>query len=737
MRNRFSLGVLFACAIAAFAFLVNAVSQQIVSKGVNEIELRDAETDMKELYSLLNAATIRFKHHVFDWAVFDEAYAYIQGKDDTFIARSFSNVKIDEMHFTGTAVYDRSCKRLAFVDGSKLVYGEEWAEAEVQAFDSVVQMMAGYDGDSLEGFINVKNVPMLVTIHKIYDSFKKMPFNGYLVMGISIDKYLTELYQNIKGLQFSILPLRVYNMIQDITVKENIKYLETSEEIRVYSVINDIFGKPAFSLELRKPRTIAAFGQELSRKNSLLMLLLCTLVLCAGLVVIHLAQQRGIRHEMEYRVRHDNLTDLPNAMLFHERLAQLINAARHGSGCLGVLFIDIDNFKSLNDCYGYQLGDAILCEMANRLRTLFPHDLVSRPGADKFLIAVTADNEEIFRDKANAVLPELNKPVSIEGDSLHMGASIGYAVFHDKADDSFLLLHRAEFAMHVAKNSGGNAIRGYNETMRTAAIEKKHLEVALREAVENNAFTVHYQPKVDIEKNDVAGCEALVRWQIQDGKWVPPPVFIPIAEETGLVSHIDMFVLRTACRQVLAWQKDYSGAVPIAVNMSVRSVLSDDFLDNVMRILQEEGTPPSLIDIEITESSFMTDMQKALTAVTRLHELGIHIALDDFGTGYSSLQYLSAMPISVLKIDKKFVDDIFSGKEAAQPLIKGIISLAVSLGMHTVSEGVENRDQLDFLVGNGACVIQGYLFSKPLSAADCGEYLRNRKARIEAVLRAA
>ncbi|MBQ7607894.1 MAG: EAL domain-containing protein, partial [Desulfovibrionaceae bacterium] len=348
--------------------------------------------------------------------------------------------------------------------------------------------------------------------------------------------------------------------------------------------------------------------------------------------------------------------------------------------------------------------------------------------------------EDLFRreysvlEKAQKNLEELNKTFAVEGNKLHVNTSIGLAYLSNDCKDIMDLVHNAELAMYDAKRQGGKAISIYDMSMTEAVSGKKQLETALYEAVEKKAFTVHYQPKVDVAKKDIAGCEALVRWQTADGKWVSPAAFVPIAEETGLVTSIDMFVLRKACQQVLAWDKDGSGAVPIAVNMSVRSILSEGFADQVIQILKEEGTPSSLIDIEITETSFMSDMDTAFAAISRLNEAGIRIALDDFGTGYSSLQYLSAMPISFLKIDRKFVDDIFSGNEPAQPLVKSIIALAANLGMQIICEGVEDKNQLAFLVGNGATIIQGYIFSKPLNEADCREYLRNRKEHIARVI---
>ncbi len=435
----------------------------------------------------------------------------------------------------------------------------------------------------------------------------------------------------------------------------------------------------------------------------------------------------------EYRAKHDNLTGLPNNLYLSEKLSKIIDSAKKKKLSVGLLYINIDNFKSVNNCYGYKQGDMVLCMVAQRLRDLVSEQYLARSSADNFLVIITAPNRDLIIKQANSIQNALNEPFAMQGYStLYVGTSLGLVILEADSDKKTNLLHCAELAMFDAKKHGGNAISIFDERMRTTAFDRKQLENALHEAIKNDGFLVYYQPKIDISKNDAAGCEALVRWQL-NGKWISPGDFIPIAEETGLVTPIDMFVLRSACRQALKWKNDVIGDIPVAVNMSAHSILSAGFADQVIRILEQEGTPPSLIDIEITETSFMSDIETAFAAISRLHEYGIRIALDDFGTGYSSLQYLSAMPISFLKIDRKFVIDIFSGKVTAKPLVKSILSLAASLGMKTVSEGVEDTNQLAFLAGNGADIIQGYLFSKPLAPADCEEYLRNRKARITAI----
>lgn len=485
--------------------------------------------------------------------------------------------------------------------------------------------------------------------------------------------------------------------------------------------------------------TIGLFGVAMAIAIAIqifyMMLPIYTIGYLVGCSVLHTFVLEDAK--AEYRAKHDKLTDLPNIVFLLEQLPEIVSKAKKQHLCVGLLHLNLDEFKVVNNCYGYQQGDAILIEIAKRLRDLEHVQYLARSSTDNFRVILTAKNQDLLISQANYVLSAMEEPFAVLDNALHISVSIGMAVLDADCDQEIDLIHCAELAMFDAKKHDGNTISLYNESMKISALDRKKVEDALFKAVENNEFTVFYQPKVDISKNDVVGCEALVRWQGSDGKWISPTVFIPVAEETGLVSRIDMFVLRSACRQVCEWQKDGSGAVPISVNMSVRSILSEGFADHVLRILKEEGTPPSFIDIEITESSFMSDMNTAFKAISRLHDAGLHVELDDFGTGYSSLQYLSAMPISVLKIDKKFVDDIYSGKETAQPLVKSIISLADSLGMLTVSEGVEDKNQLAFLVSNGAHVIQGYLFSKPLSADDCGEFLRNRKARIASVMQTA
>lgn len=726
------LCIIFACIIIFFAFCINYINNTVISNGVNVIELRDAGNDIKTIHSILNEAMVNSRNHTFDWAVFDDTYNFIKYKDNRLISRDLNHLKIDKMNFIASSIYDTKGNRLTFIDGSKFTIGEEWIKSETQIFDRIIQMAITHDIESTEGFIYIKGIAQIISLHKVYDSYKEVPSNGYIIISTAIDKKFRDLVQRTSGLQFSIVPLNTYNNIDTTNIINGCKFVEHKDKLYSYYIVNDIFNNPSFCLEIQKQRDIAAFGKEISQKNFLLMLFLCLLFFCTGFLLLYLVQRRFVQYEMDYREKHDNLTNLPNILFFVEKVDKSIKFIKRWKSKLGVIYLNINNFKSINNCYGYKHGDIVLCEVANRLRQLADNDCIARSNSDNFLVVILANSNKSILEEAKKILKLLNNPFVINNNSLHIGVSLGLAFFTHSCD-SMSLIHYAELARFESKKHGNNIISLFNKKMKTAAFDKKILEVALHEAVEKNLFTVHYQPKIDIEKKEVVGCEALVRWQNSDGTWIQPSVFIPIAEESGLITNIDMFVLRCACRQVVEWKNDGTSAIPIAVNMSAHSILSEDFVDKVIDILKNEKTPTSLIDIEITESSFISDMEKAFTAISKLYNAGIHIALDDFGTGYSSLQYLSAMPISFLKIDKKFVDDIFSGKVTAKPLVKSIISLATSLRMHTISEGVENINQLQFLAKNGAHIIQGYLFSKPLNAKDCGEFLRNSKEHIQAV----
>ena len=734
MRRRIPLLLACLCIITVFAALAYLINESVVLRGVNAIETSQAENDMNQLRSYLRMAELRMHQHMLDWALWDEAYQFMDDHNSAFIDNNFDLSLLNELHLSGAAFYDLSGTPVAFVDGTDLLHGAAWVEEEQRVFRQLAEKLLRGGLESLEGYITVGGKGMVVAAHRVFDGNKLKPPKGLLIMSSLLDKDFIEDAEKITQLHFSVLPVAAYSAVQTTAaLGTGYKILQLPDAIRVYSIIYDVFGNSAFCLELQRNRLIAALGRQISQKNFLLILGLGVVILVAGLALLQHAQRRFIRDEMAYRAGHDSLTGLPNKGLFLERLRETAETVQKEKTCLGVLFIDLDRFKAANDSYGHAQGDNLLREAAERLQARFTGGCVARPGGDAFLVAIAAANKNQIEAQARNILASLSKPFVIKGDKLHLGASIGVALFPGDGENAETLVHRAELAMYDAKEKGRNTVSFFVEAMDVAASRKMEMETALYRAVDEETLTVHYQPKINVATTDVAGCEALVRWQTGDGKWVPPPAFIPLAEEIGLVERIDMFVLRSACRQVNAWARDGSGAVPVAVNMSARSILSEGFADKVIRTLQEEGTPPSLIDVEITETSIMTDLDTANAAIARLHEAGIRIALDDFGTGYSSMQFLYSMPIACLKIDKRFIDGIAAANGDSKALVKGMLALASNLGMDTVAEGVEDLGQLSFLSANHCNIIQGYLFSRPLNGADCGEFLRNRRARIVAV----
>ena len=734
MRRRIPLILACLGILIVFAVLTHYISQTVIQNGVNDIEMRDTANDMHQLRNYLRMTEQRMHQHILDWACWDEAYDFMDNHNSAFILNNFDQSLLDELHIAGAAFYDLSGKLITFVDSAGQSRGSSWAYEEQYVYRQLAEIVLRNDMDSMEGFVTVHGDGMVIAAHKIYDGNKFKPPKGLLIMSRLMDSSFVDDAQEITTLRFSMEPVTTFSSVPTATIPGAYYKLQQSDDvIHAYSVMFDVFGHAAFTLHMQRNRDLAETGRLLSKKNFWLILGLGCFILLTGLGLLLHVERRFIQREMEYREGHDSLTRLPNKLLFPKRLREILETAQRDNSCVGVLFLDLDRFKGVNDSYGHSQGDAVLCETAKRLRTTLATGLIARSGGDDFLLAIPAANRQRIFQQGQGILAVMNKPFTVRGNALHLGASMGLAFFPDDGIDTESLMQKAELAMYNAKESGGNTITFYTDSMGAAASRKMALETALYTAVDNDALTVYYQPKINIATHDVSGCEALIRWKTSDGTWVPPPAFIPLAEEIGLVTRIDMFVLRTACRQVLTWQRDGSGTVPVAVNMSGRSILSDDFADHVIHILKEENTPPSLIDLEITETSLMTDLETASKAITRLHDAGLRIALDDFGTGYSSMQYLYSMPIACMKIDKRFIDGITVTDGNSRSLVKGMLALASNLGMDTVAEGVEDLDQLSFLAANHCNIIQGYLFSKPLSSADCGDFLRNRTTRINAV----
>jgi diguanylate cyclase (GGDEF)-like protein len=438
--------------------------------------------------------------------------------------------------------------------------------------------------------------------------------------------------------------------------------------------------------------------------------------LAYGIASLREAEARTrAERELDYRAHYDELTGLPNRRLLCDRLAQAsMHAARTGTR-VGVVLLGVDRFKIVNDSRGPKVGDALLVETGRRLRACVRgEDTVARASADEFIVVLPeiADDDGIAL-VARKLLAALEEPIVAEGETLVVSASAGLCIHPQDGDDPETLLRNAGAALHTAKSLGGNALRFYSPDMNARAAARFALEAELRLALQRGELRLHFQPKVCLGSGKLCGVEALVRWEHPERGLRPPAEFIPIAEETGLIRPLGEWVLREACAAVRRWQDVGLPVVPVAVNLSARQFGQQDLVQRIATVLRETGLAAQLLELEITESTLMHDVDAAVATLGGLKALGMQLSLDDFGTGYSSLNYLKRLPIDRLKIDRSFVRDITTDPEDAAICV-AIIGLAHNLRMSVVAEGVETEGQVEYLRRHGCDVVQGYYFHPPL-----------------------
>lgn len=424
--------------------------------------------------------------------------------------------------------------------------------------------------------------------------------------------------------------------------------------------------------------------------------------------------------------QYDNLTGLPNRSLLSERLELACVEAKEKGTQVALFFLDLDGFKYINDSLGHSAGDELLKMVGKRLRSqVRVTDTVARLGGDEFTIVVkNIEDLEGARRIAENIINIFNNPFQLNNSTFRVTTSIGIALFPDDDTDPEELMKFADAAMYKAKADGKNRYHNYSRSLSQEASEEVHIVEKMRHAVEREEFFVAYQPRVDLKKNTIVAFEALARWQIEDGTMISPGVFIPIAEKLGLIHEIGRFVLKQACLQAKQWS-ELLVAPSVAVNLSTNQLHEDDIVEQIEEILAEVGLEPSQLELEITESAAMIDINKNIQKLQRLRDMGIRIAIDDFGTAYSSLNYLKRLPVTILKIDQSFVKDIQSIDDVSSntAVIRAVIALGKSMGFTLVAEGVETETQLNFLKQYDCDEIQGYLFGKPMKAEEASALL--------------
>ena len=441
--------------------------------------------------------------------------------------------------------------------------------------------------------------------------------------------------------------------------------------------------------------------------------------------------ERAAKAQLYHLAHHDVLTGLLNRYSLHERLEQSLAACRRDAHRLAVLFIDLDRFKVINDTLGHHIGDQLLIEVARRLReSVRDSDVVARPGGDEFVILLTGiDHSAAVGVVAEKLVRGVGDPYVIEGHDLYTSPSIGIAVYPLDGEDAATLMKNADAAMYHAKSAGRNNFQFFDRAMNEAALERLNIEHRLRHALANDEFCLYFQPIIDVASGRVHSVEALVRWLNPTEGMISPVRFIPIAEETGLIQPLGEWVFWTACRQLADFRAQGLTDVKMGINISAMQMRNDNLPILARGAIEAMGLPPSSLIFEITESVAMQRPDETVRILDSLHHMGVLLAIDDFGTGYSSLSYLKMFPIDHLKVDRAFVEEINEGSNQAT-ICDATISLAHALGLKIVAEGVENQAQYDYLCAQGCDLIQGFLFSRPLPAAEVVDFIRARNAPI-------
>ena len=428
---------------------------------------------------------------------------------------------------------------------------------------------------------------------------------------------------------------------------------------------------------------------------------------------------REASERLDYLAHHDALTGLPNRAYFQSRLEQCLQRAKRYQRQFALLFLDLDRFKEVNDTLGHHVGDALLCRVAEILSAQIRDvDTIARLGGDEFVIILEDISEPRFiMHFVDRVMDDFSRPLRLEGREFFVTVSVGISLYPDDGLDLETLVRRADIAMYQTKKSGRNGFSFFEPTMSAGAIERLHLEHDLRLAMQREEFELYYQPQVDLITGELMGVEALCRWRHPQLGVLLPGLFIPMAEDLGLIDELGLRILELGCRQMVAWDASGLSVPRLAVNLSVRELERSQLPAQVAEILERTGLDPRRLELEVTESKLMRHAEMAILALNALRALGVTLAIDDFGTGYSSLSYLKRLPLNRLKIDRSFIEGLTHDVND-DSIARAIIALAHTLGLEVLAEGIEAREQANFLFGEGCLEGQGYLYSRPMTAEE-------------------
>ncbi|HWZ47637.1 MAG TPA: EAL domain-containing protein [Herbaspirillum sp.] len=452
-------------------------------------------------------------------------------------------------------------------------------------------------------------------------------------------------------------------------------------------------------------------------------------------IISDISERKRAEERVNFAAFHDALTELPNRLLLRDRFEQAIEHANREKSKVGLIFCDLDNFKTVNDSLGHAIGDMLIKHVAKRLtECVRTTDTVSRHGGDEFLVILDnlpdADTAAPILAK---IMTHLTRAYNIEGMELHTSASIGIAIYPDDGDDFDTIMKKADMAMYRAKDAGRNTYCFFDAQMNVDVVALLRMRSDLRRALECNEFVLHFQPQINLETRELSGVEALVRWNHPEFGLIYPDRFIQVAEDSGLIIQIGEWILREACRQAVEWHQAGMKNLVMAVNFSAVQFMRGDLVQLISEVLRESGIAPVLLELELTESILIADTENILATVMRLKQLGIKLSIDDFGTGYSSLSYLKRFEVDKLKIDKSFVRDMASDADDVA-IVRAVIQMAKSLGLVTIAEGVEDAHTARMIKNLGCMEAQGYYFSRPMPAIDFPAYCRSLPCRFDTLI---
>ena len=435
-----------------------------------------------------------------------------------------------------------------------------------------------------------------------------------------------------------------------------------------------------------------------------------------------LLKQKNIVH---HQAHYDELTGLPNRALFQNKLKERISKIQNTKNKIALLFMDLDNFKAINDSFGHHIGDEVLKIVTQRLtNAIKTQGSISRLGGDEFAIILdTLEEEQNISLISNTLLKSLAEPIHLHGNTLYASSSIGISVYPEDTLSMQDLIKFADSAMYKAKDEGKNNFQYYNPKLTELAFERVMMESSLKSALQNSEFVVYYQPQINALSREIIGMEALVRWNHPAMGIVPPSKFIPLAQTTGLIVELDRYVMKTAMTQLSQWYKKGLSPGMLAMNLSVKQLQQEDFLEFLQELIVSTQCDPHWLELEVTEDQIMQHPERAISLLQAISDIGLELAVDDFGTGYSSLAYLKRLPIDKLKIDQMFIRELPYNEEDAS-ITQAVIALAKSLKLKVIAEGVETQEQCNFVIENGCQNIQGYFFSRPLPALEFEKLLK-------------